>query len=139
MSFKNIAIIVVSALVILSCSKPEVVTENFVKAMATGKCDEALLLSKGQAKNAVNGALEAGCETYKSEVIGKVTCEVTGDIAVCSCTERRELPGAEDITFTYHLEKEGSDWKVASYTKDNPLTETTSIEVESESVESTEK
>jgi len=52
-----------------------------------------------------------------------VTCVVDGDLAVCSCTEKRELPGVDDITFTYNLEKEGTDWKVASYTKDNPLTE----------------
>jgi|GEM_PF-1908096 len=123
MSFKNIAITLLSVLVIVSCTKPEAVTENFVKAMATGKCDEAILLSKGQARDAVQGALEAGCETYKSEIIGKVTCVVDGDLAVCSCTEKRELPGVDDITFTYNLEKEGTDWKVASYTKDNPLTE----------------
>jgi len=123
MSFKNIAIALVSVLVIMSCTKPEVVTESFVKAMANGKCDEAILLSKGQARDAVQGALSAGCETYKSEIIGKVICEIDGDVAVCSCTEKRELPGADDITFTYHLEKEGTDWKVASYTKDNPLTD----------------
>jgi len=123
MSFKNIAITLLSVLVIVSCTKPEVVTESFVKAMATGKCDEAILLSKGQARDAVQGALEAGCETYKSEIIGKVTCEVDGDVAVCSCTEKRELPGVDDITFTYNLEKEGTNWKVVSYTKDNPLTE----------------
>lgn len=123
MSFKNIAITVLSVLVMLSCSKPEVVTESFVKAMATGKCDEALLISKGQAKDAVQGAKDAGCETYQSEIIGKVTCEITGDLAVCSCTEKRELPGLKDITFTYNLEKEGTDWKISSYTKDNPLTE----------------
>jgi len=45
MSFKNIAITLLSVLVIVSCTKPEAVTENFVKAMATGKCDEAILLS----------------------------------------------------------------------------------------------
>ncbi len=123
MSLKNIAIAILSVFVIMSCTKPEIVTESFVKAMATGKCDEALELSQGQAKDAVLGALEAGCETYKSEIIGKVTCDVDGDIAICSCTEKRELPGAEDITFTYKLEKDGTDWKVSAYTKDNPLTE----------------
>lgn len=132
MSFKNIAIIVLSALVIISCEKPEVVTENFVKAMANGMCDEALLMSKGQARDAVFGAKDAGCETYKSEIIGKVTCEITGDVAVCSCTEKRELPGVDDITFIYNLEKEGSDWKIASYTKDNPLTEPTENKSENE-------
>jgi hypothetical protein len=123
MSFKNIAIILLSALVIISCEKPEEVTKNFVKSMATGMCDEALLLSKGQARDAVQGAKDAGCQTYNSEIIGEVTCEITGEVAVCACTEKRELPGLEDITFIYNLEKEGSDWKVSSYTKDNPLTE----------------
>jgi hypothetical protein len=135
MSFKNIAIIVLSALVIISCEKPEEVTESFVKAMATGMCDEALLISTGQARDAVLGAKEAGCETYKSEIIGKITCEINGDVAVCSCTEKRELPGVEDITFIYNLEKEGSDWKVSSYTKDNPLTESSEGNSSTESIE----
>ena len=125
MSIKNIVLIILSGLVILSCTKPEVITEQFVKAMATGNCDEALNISIGQAKNAVQGAFEAGCESYKSEIIGKVTCEVDGDKAICSCTEKRELPGVKDITFTYNLEKDGTDWKISSYTKDNQLTNST--------------
>ena len=121
MKFKTIAITFVSMLVIFSCTKPEEVTESFVKAMANGHCEEALKLTKGQAKDAVQGSFEAGCEPYKSEIIGKVTCDVNGSKATCSCTEKRELPGVKDLTFVYSLEKEGSDWKVVSYTKDNEL------------------
>ena len=121
MTIKNFAIALISLFIITACTKPEVVTEQFVKAMSTGKCDEALKMSTGQAKDAVRGALEAGCETYSSEIIGKVTCEITGDEAICSCTEKRAVPGMSDITFEYHLKKDGSDWKISSYTKDNKL------------------
>ena len=125
MTIKNLALALISLFIITACTKPEEVTEQFVKAMATGKCDEALKMSVGQAQDAVRGALVAGCETYSSEIIGKVTCEVTGDEAICSCTEKRALPGVSDITFEYHLKKDGSDWKITSYTKDNKLSTST--------------
>lgn len=93
---------------------PEEVVRNFVIALANGDCDDVMELSIGDAKESVQGSIDAGCESYDTELVS-VSCETQGDRSKCECKETRT---GMDMLFNYELEQKDGSWKVASYQKD---------------------
>lgn len=118
---------------------PEIIIEEFVNALANGDCDIAKKVSTGNAKETVQGLMDAGCEPFETE-IKKVFCEISGNTAVCSCTEDRV--GAE-WTFNYDMIQIEGVWYVSNYEKDLGIdlgseTEETVEEVDMDSFEEME-
>ncbi len=107
----------VAGLLLTACgggSSPEDVTKSFAKALANGECEKAMEMAVDAAKESVQGSIDAGCESYDSD-IQSVECETSEETATCKCKEKRT---GMDMTFNYDLKKVDGAWKVTNYAKD---------------------
>lgn len=98
---------------------PETVTEKFVTLLAEGRCDEAAMLSTGEAYETVLAVKDAGCVSYETQIKSTI-CDVKTDSARCKCVEIRPSWDIEplQLTFVYYLKLENDVWKVYYYSKD---------------------
>lgn len=120
MKLRTLLVGAVASLLLAACgggSTPEDVTKSFVQALADGKCDKAKEMAIETAAESVQGTLDAGCESYDTE-IKTVTCETTGETSICKCTENRT---GMDMTYVYNLSKVDGTWKVSEFNKDLDL------------------
>lgn len=118
MKLRTLLVGAVAGLVLTACGgggTPEDTTKSFAQALADGNCDKAMEMAVDNAKETVQGSIDAGCEKYDTD-IKSVSCETDGDAANCTCEETRGVMG--DMTFNYDLKKVDGAWKVASYQKD---------------------
>lgn len=95
-------------------SSAEYVVQEFVQYLAAGNCEEAQQLTTAEATEFVQGNMDAGCASYKTEIVS-VNCEVTGNIADCICKEKRD--GLE-MTYNYDLQLISGKWLISNYQKD---------------------
>lgn len=93
---------------------PETLIVSFVEYTSSGNCDKAKDITTGNALETIQAIIDAGCEPYKTEILG-VKCDVISDVADCTCDEKRE---GLDMTYKFHLIKVKKDWKIESYEKD---------------------
>ena len=117
MKLRTLLVGAVAGLVLTACgggASPEDTTKKFAQALADGNCDKALEMAVDNAKETVQGSIDAGCESYDTD-IKKVECETEGETATCTCEETRT---GMDMTFNYDLKKVDGARKVASYQKD---------------------
>ena len=120
---RSICFYLVSSLIFISCSKqksPEEVIHDYAVYMSEGKCEQAMKLCTGDAKMIVQGSIDAGCVSYKTQ-IDSVTCEVNADSAFCYCYEYREEFGR--MKFPYGLIKIENQWKITVTTKGSEIEE----------------
>jgi len=96
---------------------PESVIKKFVTDLAAGKCEKALKVSIGTARESVMATIDAGCEPYSTEIIS-ANCIVDRNMADCKCSEKRD---GMEMTYKYTLRKIGKTWKVEVYEKDLDL------------------
>jgi hypothetical protein len=117
MKLRTLLVGAVAGLVLTACgggSSPEDTTKAFAQALADGQCEKAIEMAVDNAKETVQGSIDAGCETYETE-IKSVTCETEGESATCTCQEMRT---GMEMNFNYDLKQVEGAWKVASYQKD---------------------
>lgn len=120
MKLRTLLVGAVAGLVLTACgggSSPEDVTKSFAQALADGNCDKAMEMAVDNAKETVQGSIDAGCEKYDTE-IKSVSCKTEGEASTCTCEESRT---GMDMTFNYELKQVDGAWKVASYQKDMGL------------------
>lgn len=103
---------------LISCQSrpntPEEVVVEFATLLSTGKCEEAMEYCHGNAKEIVQGSIDAGCDPYET-IIDSASCEVNGDKATCTCYETRPFGSIE---FPYTLEKMDGQWMILENSKD---------------------
>ena len=117
MKLKTLLVGAVAGLFLTACgggTSPEDVTKSFVKSLADGDCDKAMEMAIDNAKESVQGTVDAGCEAYDTEIVS-VECETSEDASSCKCTEKRE---GMEMTYKYELSKVEGNWKVSEYSKD---------------------
>lgn len=117
MKLRTLLVGAIAGLLLTACgggSTPEDVTKSFVQALADGDCDKAKGMAIETAAESVEGTIEAGCESYDTE-IKSVECETTDETASCKCTETRT---GMDMTYVYNLTKVDGAWKVSEFNKD---------------------
>ncbi|MEX1003239.1 MAG: hypothetical protein WDZ35_14060 [Crocinitomicaceae bacterium] len=117
MKLRSLLVGAVAGLLLTACgggASPEDTTKKFAQALADGECEKALEMAVDNAKETVQGTIDAGCESYDTE-ISSVECETEGETATCTCKETRT---GMDMTFNYDLKQVDGAWKVASYKKD---------------------
>ncbi len=120
MKLRTLLVGAVAGLVLTACgggSSPEDTTKSFAQALADGNCDKAMEMAVDNAKETVQGSIDAGCEKYDTD-IKKVSCETEGETATCTCEETRT---GMDMTFNYDLKQVDGAWKVSAYQKDMGL------------------
>ena len=120
MKLRTLLVGAVAGLVLTACgggSSPEDTTKAFAQALADGKCEKAMEMAVDNAKETVQGSIDAGCESYDTE-IKSVSCETEGESATCLCEETRT---GMEMKFNYNLKQVEGAWKVASYQKDMGL------------------
>lgn len=120
MKLRTLLVGAVAGLVLTACgggTSPEDTTKSFAQALADGKCDKAMEMAVDNAKETVQGQIDAGCESYETS-INSVSCETEGETATCKCEETRT---GMDMTFNYDLKQVDGAWKVSSYQKDMGL------------------
>lgn len=118
MKLRTLLVGAVAGLLLTACGgggSPEDTTKKFAQALADGNCESAMEMAVDNAKETVQGSIDAGCEAYETE-IKSVSCETDGDAATCTCEETRGVMG--DMTFNYDLKKVDGAWKVSNYQKD---------------------
>lgn len=112
-------IYLVSIFIVFSCNSypesPSKVVEKFTEYLANGECNAAMDLCEENAKQSVQGNIDAGCDPYETTV-DSVICDITNNEAICYCYESRE--GFNGIRFPYELEKINDKWKIVENTKD---------------------
>lgn len=117
MKLKTLLVGAVAGLLLTACgggASPEDVTKSFVQSLADGNCDKAMEMAVESAKESVQGTVDAGCESYDTEIVS-VECETLEETASCTCSEERE---SMEMTYKYDLKKVEGEWKVAAYNKD---------------------
>ena len=117
MKLRTVLVGAVAGLLLTACgggSSPDEVTKQFAQALADGDCDKAKGMAIDEAETSVQGLIDAGCESYKTE-IKSVNCETKEETASCTCEENRD---GMEMTFKYELKQVDGEWKVASYNKD---------------------
>jgi len=117
MKLKSLLVGAVAGLLLTACgggASPEDVTRSFVESLAAGDCDKAMEMAVESAKESVQGTIDAGCESYETEIVS-VSCEPGEGTATCTCTENRE---SMEMKYSYSLKEVDGEWKVASYEKD---------------------
>ncbi len=62
----------------------------------------------------MQGSIDAGCTSYKTEIVS-ISCNEDYTSAKCKCIERRD---GMEMTFDYDLEKFSGEWKITNYAKD---------------------
>ncbi len=92
---------------------PEVVVYDFVSALAEGDCSTAKKLSTGNARESIQATIDAGCDSYNTEITS-VECELNDDLAECTCNEVRD---GMDMIYDYELQKIDGEWKVSNFSK----------------------
>lgn len=92
---------------------PEAVVFNFVTALSDGNCELAKELATGNAMESINATIDAGCESYKTEIVS-VKCKIKGESSECSCNEVRE---GLDMIYDYELEHINGEWKISNFKK----------------------
>lgn len=120
MKLRTLLVGAVAGLVLTACgggSSPEDTTKAFAQALADGQCEKAMEMAVDNAKETVQGSIDAGCESYETE-IKSVSCETEGEAATCACSETRT---GMEMNFNYELKQVDGAWKVASYQKDMGL------------------
>ena len=91
MKLRTLLVGAVAGLVLTACgggSSPEDTTKAFAQALADGKCEQAMEMAVDNAKETVQGSIDAGCESYETW-IKSVACETEGESATCTCEETR--------------------------------------------------
>ena len=117
MKLRTLLVGAVAGLLLTACgggSTPKDVTNSFVQALADGKCDEAKGMAVETAAENVQGSIDAGCASYKTEIVS-TECTESGETANCTCKEKRD---GMEMTFKYDLKKVEGAWKVSNYQKD---------------------
>lgn len=117
MKLRTLLVGAVAGLLLTACgggSTPKDVTNSFVQALADGKCDDAKGMAVETALETVQGSIDAGCTSYKTEIVS-TDCTESGETAACTCVEKRD---GMDMTFKYDLKKVDGAWKVSNYQKD---------------------
>jgi len=94
---------------------PEAVVEKFVNHLSSGECEEAKDLCINNARETIQGSIDAGCESYET-TIDSVVCDIKGEKAICDCHETRQPLGI--MTFSYKLETVEGKWKISDNGKD---------------------
>ena len=120
MKLRTLLVGAVAGLVLTACgggTSPEDTTESFAQALADGDCEKAMEMAVDNAKETVQGSMDAGCEKYDTD-IKKVSCETEGETATCTCEESRT---GMDMTFNYDLKQVDGAWKVSAHNKDMGL------------------
>lgn len=120
MKLRTLLVGAVAGLFLTACGgggTPEDTTKSFAQALADGNCDKAMEMAVDNAKETVQGSIDAGCEKYDTE-IKSVSCETEGEASTCTCEETRT---GMDMTFKYDLKQVDGAWKVTSYQKDMGL------------------
>lgn len=95
-------------------NSPEDVIRKFTENLRSGDCEEAKELCAENAADFTQASIDAGCESYVSEV-NSVKCKIENDVAKCYCYEKVE---GMSMTFPYLLKKIDGEWKITDYTKD---------------------
>lgn len=117
MKLRTVLVGAVAGLLLTACgggSSPDEVTKSFAQALADGDCEKAKGMAIEEAESSVQGLIDAGCESYKTE-IKSVSCETSEESATCTCEENRD---GMEMTFKYQLKSVDGAWKVTSYNKD---------------------
>ena len=120
MKLRTLLVGAVAGLVLTACgggSSPEDTTKTFAQNLADGKCEAAMEVAIDNAKETVQGTIDAGCEAYDTD-IKSVECTTEGETATCTCEETRT---GMDMTFKYDLKQVDGAWKVSAYQKDMGL------------------
>ncbi len=118
MKLRTLLLGAVAGLLLTACGggeTPDSVTKSFVQALADGDCDKAMGMAVDNAKESVQGTMDAGCEKYETTIKSVECDDASGETTSCTCVETRELG---DMTFVYDLKKVDGAWKVSNYQKD---------------------
>ena len=117
MKLRTLLVGAVAGLLLTACgggTSPKDTTKAFAQALADGNCDKAMEMAVDNAKETVQGSIDAGCEKYDTD-IKSVTCETEGETATCTCEETRT---GMEMKFNYDLKQVDGAWKVSNYQKD---------------------
>jgi len=103
-----------------SPNTPEEVVRQFSQNLSTGNCESLMDIVTEDAKEIVQGSIDAGCLPYDSKV-DSVICVTKGDHAKCDCHETRK---SINFKFSYDLTNIEGEWKVAPMQKGDMEEET---------------
>ena len=118
MKLRTLLVGAVAGLFLTACGggqSPEDVTRDFVQALADGDCDKAMGMAVENAKESVQGSIDAGCVKYSTEIKSVDCGDASGDSVSCKCEEDRDGMAQ---TYNYDLTKVDGNWKVSNYAKD---------------------
>lgn len=117
MKLRTLLVGAVAGLLLTACgggTSPKDVTNSFVNALAEGKCEDAKAMTVETATDNVQGSIDAGCASYKTEIVS-TECTESGETANCTCKEKRD---GMEMTYKYDLKKVDGAWKISAYQKD---------------------